>query len=287
MTRRLLGSRTIAVNVAVALSMVAVVALVAVIVVRYVNRVPPGTPTLTSKGMVLHASEQFNGPEGAHPSAKLFAFDVGGGGWGRGELQVNTRNPENVRLTGTGELVIEVRKTGDSFTSARVVTRDKVHFGYGLLEARIKFPEGQGVHSSFWMRGANEASVGYPACGEIDVIEVMNSGEMYYNSVRGPMEADPAEEWSQSANRDSVSPLANNFRTYQIYRQRDEIRIGVDGYVVGEYRRSEIPPGARWVFEEPMYLLFNVAIGGDRPGRVDPSTPFPATMLIDWIQYWQ
>jgi beta-glucanase (GH16 family) len=94
--------------------------------------------------MTLMGAEDFNGAAGTTPNSAYWDYDLGGGGWRNGEQQVYTRNPENVRLSGTGNLIIEARRKGNSYTSTHVVTRGKVGYGYGLVEARIKFPEGQG-----------------------------------------------------------------------------------------------------------------------------------------------
>jgi beta-glucanase (GH16 family) len=287
MPRRPTTPKTVAVGISVGLSILAVVALMTILAIRYVEHEPPASPTLNSKGMQLREVEQFDGPAGQRPNPEQFDYDLGGGGWSNSELQVYTSSADNVRLSGTGDLLIEARRTGDTFTSARVVTRGKASFGYGLLEARIKLPGGEGVHAAFGMLGTNSTSVGFPACGEIDVVDLIKTGEMYHNAIRGPMETDPNTAWRQSSDRQATVDLAAGFRTYQVYRAPGLIRIGIDGYVVGEYKQSDAPPGARWVFDEPMYVLLNVAIGGDWSGPVTPTTTFPATMLVDWIRFWE
>ncbi len=248
---------------------------------------PPPAPQLTSKRMTLIGEEQFDGAAGSAPNSLYFDYDVGGTGWGNDEKQTYTRDPENVRLDGAGHLVIEARRDGDGFTSARLVTRDKLWFEHGLIEARIKMPAGQGIHPAFWMLGTNLGEVGWPAAGEIDIIEIVNTGLEFHNAIHGPTEADPAVEWKQSFDGPAGSDLAADYHVYQMYREPGLIKIAIDGVVRGQYAKASAPPGARWVFDAPMYLVLNLAVGGLWPGPVDPATPFPSTMLVDWIRYWQ
>ncbi|WP_235658524.1 glycoside hydrolase family 16 protein [Mycolicibacterium moriokaense] len=241
----------------------------------------------STQGLTLRSEETFDGPAGAPPNPARFDYDLGGGGWGNGEQQFYTRNPENVRLSGSGQLMIEAWRNGGTFTSARVVTRAKLDVQRGLLEARIKMPAGPGIHPAFWLLGENIPSVGWPACGEIDIIELVNSGHDFHNAIHGPMVNDPTAPWKQSNDGPAAQDLTTDFHTYQVLRQPGVIKIGIDGGLVGEYRAASAPPDTRWVFDGPMYITLNVAVGGEWPGPVHASTPFPATMLVDWIRYWQ
>jgi beta-glucanase (GH16 family) len=269
----------------VALSMAAAVTVTSMVAIRVVRGESP--ETLTSDGMTMFVQDDFLGPAGAPPNAAYYNFDIGGGGWGNDEKQLYTRNPENVRLSGTGDLIIEARDEGDTYTSARLVTRGKLPSGYGLVESRIKMPQGQGVHPAFWMMGSNIATVGYPACGEIDIMELVNSGTVWHNAIHGPLTTNRSDQWKQSHDGPAPVDLAEDFHVYQVYREPGLVRIAIDGNVVGQYTNLGVPAGARWVFDEPMYLTLNIAVGGKWSGGVSPSTPFPITMLVDWIRFWQ
>ena len=242
---------------------------------------------LSASEMTLVGAEDFNGTAYTAPNPLYWTYDLGGGGWGNNELQTYTNSSANVRLNGLGQMVIEARKSGTSYTSARVVTRGKVDFYYGLLEARIKFPEGQGLHPAVWMLGSNITSVGWPACGEIDTMELVNTGTVYHNAIHGPTAANSAIPWKQSADGAAGLDLASDYHVYQVYRQPGSMMIGIDGHVVGQYSKATMPAGAQWVFDGPMYLTMNIAVGGEWPGPVSSSTVFPATMLVDWIRFWQ
>jgi beta-glucanase (GH16 family) len=244
-------------------------------------------PELTADGMTLVGEDEFDGPAGSRPSPTYWDYDVGGGGWGNREQQVYTRKPANVRLDGHGHLVIQAHKSGRGYTSARMVTRGKVDFTHGLIEARIKFPQGQGIHPAVWLLGSNIKTVGYPASGEIDIMELVDSGTMYHNAIHGPMADNADTKWKQSADGAAGGDLALDYHVYQVRREPGLIKIGIDGKVVGQYGRETAPTGADWVFDAPMYLILNIAVGGDWPGPVNATTPFPATMLVDWIRLWQ
>src|SRR5207245_2887937 len=111
--------------------------------------------------------------DGSAPDPAKWGYEVGGTGWGNNELQYYTSRTNNVRIEG-GQLVIEARQEsygGRNYTSARLLTKGKWSSTYGRIEARIKIPRGQGLWPAFWMLGTNFDSVGWPACGEIDIME--------------------------------------------------------------------------------------------------------------------
>lgn len=285
--RRGIGIKHFARRALIASSIVVAILITAVVAMCFIPFQARGVSNLSSSGRSLVGEETFDGSEGARPNTDYFDYDVGGGGWGNHEKQVYTRATDNARLSGDGNLIIEARRDGGGYTSARLVTRGKVTFTSGLLEARIKMPEGKGLHPAFWLLGSNIDTVGYPFCGEIDIIEVVDSGETYHNAIHGPLKADPSSQWQQSYDGDAGSNLAEGFHTYQVYRDADLIQIGLDGEQIGEYTKASIAENERWVFDAPMYLVLNVAVGGLWPKPVDSSTVFPAAMLVDWIRFWR
>ncbi|WP_264024332.1 glycoside hydrolase family 16 protein [Mycolicibacterium pyrenivorans] len=241
---------------------------------------------LSSTGMTLAGADEFDGPEGSAPDPRYWVYDTGAGGWGNDEEQAYTKSRDNVRLDGAGRLLIQARRDGDGFTSARLVSRKRVEVRYGLLEARIRMPEGQGIHSAFWLLGVDVWKVGWPESGEIDIIEIVNSSVNYHNAIHGPMSSDSDKAWKQSADGNAGVNLSDDYHVFQVYREPGTVKIGLDGHVVGSYSRSSAPAGADWVFDAPMYVVLNVAVGGQWPGPVGPKTQFPATMRVDWVRYW-
>jgi beta-glucanase (GH16 family) len=271
----------------VALSIIVAGVVAATVVTRLVQGQSADRSTLSSVNRTLIGEEDFDGRAGAPPNPDYFDYDVGAGGWGNQEKQSYTRSTDNARLSGDGNLIVEARRDGTGYSSARLVTRAKVAFTTGLLEARIKMPQGNGLHPAFWLLGTNIDTLGYPLCGEIDVIELIDSGTTYHNAIHGPLQSDTSNQWQRSHDGEASSNLANDFHVYQLYREADLIQIGIDGKKVGEYTRSSLPVDARWVLDSPMYVILNIAVGGSWPKPVDASTQFPATMVVDWIRFWR
>jgi beta-glucanase (GH16 family) len=229
--------------------------------------------------------DNFIGPAGSPPNPQIWGYDLGGGGWGNNEQEVYTNSPNNVRLDGNGDLVIQAQRTPTGYTSARLVTRGKADIQYGTLMARIKFPSGQGIWPAFWMLGSNIDSVGWPAAGEIDMMELPDVGTTYNTALHGPWANGQPGFWTASTSGPAGTDLSTGFHNYWVTREPGLIMVGVDGYVRSVYTRSSIPAGAQWVFDAPSYALLNVAVGGNWPGPPSNSTPFPATMLVDWVSY--
>ena len=134
---------------------------------------------------VLTMSDEFDGAEGTPPNPAMWTYDVGGDGWGNGQLEFNTDRVENVSLDGQGNLrivALEESYMGNEYTSARIKTQGLFEQKYGRFEARIKLPEGQGLWPAFWMLGANVDEVPWPGCGEIDVMEYQGNGRSGYSA---------------------------------------------------------------------------------------------------------
>ncbi|WNG89876.1 glycoside hydrolase family 16 protein [Mycobacterium sp. ITM-2016-00317] len=228
-------------------------------------------------------ADDFDGPAGARP-APQWRFQTGAGGWGNNEMQTYTDRPENVSLDGAGHLAISARGVSlDGITSARITTQGSVEFTTGRAEARIKLPAGAGLHPAFWLLGSDIDRVGWPAAGEIDVIETLNHAAEFHTGVHLPRTGSPRGE-QISASGPVPFPLADEFRTYWVERSPGRIVTGVDDITLFSVTPSDLDEGSRWVFDAPFFLLLNVAVGGDWPGPPDESTPNPSTMLVDWVR---
>ncbi|SEE37657.1 Beta-glucanase, GH16 family [Rhodococcus jostii] len=236
-------------------------------------------------GYTMIGSDEFDGPAGAAPNPLFWGYDLGGGGWGNNEKQVYTDSRQNSRLDGSGRLVVEARRNGAGFTSARLVTRGKFDFTYGVVEARIQVPSGPGIHPAFWTLGSNINSVGWPACGEVDILEVIGDGSRYHAGVHGPTVN--GGHWERSTDGSIGANLSAGFHDYALIKAPGRISVGIDGTIVGTVTTADLRPEERWVFDAPAYLLLDVAVGGNWPGPVTPSTRFPATMLVDWVRFSQ
>jgi beta-glucanase (GH16 family) len=241
-------------------------------------------------------SDEFDGPVGAPVDGAKWVADTGGEGWGNQELQYYTARADNVSLDGGGRLVITARAEPlDSpygcwygicrYTSARLKTKDRFEATYGRFEARIRIPRGQGLWPAFWMLGSNIDSVGWPRCGEIDVMEnIGREPTVVHGTMHGPGYSGGS---SIGGAYTLNEPFADNYHVFAVEWTPGQIRWLVDEQ---EYRRTtpaDLPPGATWVFEHPFFLLLNVAVGGVWPGDPDASTVFPQQMLVDYVRVYR
>jgi beta-glucanase (GH16 family) len=228
------------------------------------------------------AYDDFDGPAGAAPNGALWNYDVGDTGWGNGEQQAYTRDTANARLDGAGNLLIQARRDGNHVTSARLTTKDRFAFTHGRAEARIKLPRGAGLHPAFWLLGTDNDAVGWPASGEIDVMETVSEPTFVHNGAIGPDADGTAYKLEGSKTIDPS--FVDDFHTYWVQRDPGRITYGVDDETTTVFTADQLKPGQRWVFDKPFYLLLNVAVGGDWPGPIGPDTVFPATMTVDWVK---
>ena len=238
-------------------------------------------------GWKLVWSDEFSGADGTPPDPAKWNYDIGGGGWGNNELQYYTDRRDNSRIEG-GNLVIEARAEtfgGRNYTSARLLTRHKASWTYGRIEARIRIPRGRGIWPAFWMLGTNIGSVGWPACGEIDIMENIGSvPERLHGTIHGPGYS-AANGVSGSVSLPDGA-LADDFHIYAIEWEQDRIRWFLDGVPYFTVTPASLPNGAAWVFDQPQFLLLNVAVGGNWPGSPDATTVFPQRMTVDYVRVY-
>lgn len=241
--------------------------------------------------------DTFDGPANSAPDPALWGYHLGP--WRDAGLQTYTDSPDNVRLDGQGNLVIQARNTPDGYTSTRLVTQDKLAMQYGVVQARIKMPAGQGIWPAFWMLGTSyrpEDPAGWPECGEIDIMEVVNTGTQYTVALHGPQgDTDyygGAEVSGQFVGNQGpisavapISDLTAGYHDYWTMWREDHIVIGVDDTMLGDFTPASLPEGGEWVFNQPMYGILQIAVGGPWPGPPDETTPWPATMLVDSFSY--
>jgi beta-glucanase (GH16 family) len=224
-------------------------------------------------------ADEFDGPAGAPPSPS-WRYQTGGGGWGNNEMQTYTDSPANVGLDGAGNLAITARGDATSqITSGRITTQGSVEFTSGRAEARISLPAGAGLHPAFWLLGSDIDEVGWPAAGEIDVIETLNDAAEFHTGIHAPRRGS-ARGQEVSAAGPASSPLAGVFHTYWVERVPGRIVTGIDDVPLLTVTPADLAP----VFDAPFFLLLNLAVGGNWPGPPDASTPNPSTMLVDWVR---
>jgi beta-glucanase (GH16 family) len=250
-------------------------------------------------GWVLRWSDEFEGPAGSPPDPEVWGFDLGDGsangltGWGNNELQWYTDDPRNVALDGEGHLVISALESDGSlecfygpclFTSARLLTQDRFEFQHGYLEARILVPPGAGLWPAFWMLGTNIDEVGWPASGEVDVMEYVGRlPTEVLGTVHGPGYSGGA---GVSGLIDLGEPVSDAFHTVALEWEPGRLAWFLDGRPYHEVTREQMQP-FEWVFEQPFFMLLNVAVGGTLGGLVMPDTEFPARMVVDHVRLYE
>lgn len=236
-------------------------------------------------------SDEFNEVEGTSPNPNNWVYDIGRGqsGWGNQELQYYTDRPENVSTDGEGNLVITARSesfNGANFTSARIKTQGKFDQTYGRFEARLKTPYGQGLWPAFWMLGESQDGEVWPQIGEIDIMELRGQlPTVISGSLHGPGysagNAIGSSYGLQNARFDT------DFYTFAVEWYPNRIDFFVDDFLYNRITKSEIEAaGNEWVFNDPFYLILNVAVGGTYVGNPSAATRFPQTMVIDYVRVY-
>lgn len=277
---------------------VAVIIAVGVTLTVLVNRQTSAAPEHRAAAVSAAArrpiwADEFQGRAGAPPDRRKWSFETGGR-WD-GQLQSYTARRANAALDGKGHLVITARKeryTGADgatkpYTSARLNTGARFAFAYGRVEARIRVPAGVGLAPAFWALGSNLYSVGWPASGEIDVMEVDSTNRsILYGTLHGPLHG--TTDYYLRAGRRMHAPLSDGFHVYGVIWSPGRVVFTVDGRRYGSFRRGDQPRGAPWTFDHPFFLVFTLAVGGAAAGLPpDAATPFPATMVVDWVRVWR
>jgi beta-glucanase (GH16 family) len=204
------------------------------------------------------------------------------------EKQYYTSRSENVRIEG-GLLVIEARKEdyqGYAYTSARVNTHGRFEFLYGRAEVRAKLPAGRGAWPAIWMLGANIAQVGWPACGEIDVMENVGFDPLRIHASVNTAAYNHTIGTQKTASVTITNP-ADDFHVYAMEWHADRIEVSVDGERYFTFR-NEGTGSRTWPFDKPHYLLLNLAIGGNWGGQqgIDDAL-FPKRYLVDYVRVYR
>src|SRR5712691_11668597 len=239
-------------------------------------------------------SDEFSGPDGSAPDSSKWTYDIGGNGCGNNELEYYTNRAQNAQIKG-GNLVITAQQeayTGAdgvtrNYTSARLKTQGLFSQAYGRFEARIKIPAGQGMWPAFWMLGNNISSVGWPKCGEIDIME--NIGKepgTVHGSLHGPSSVSRTSDATAAFSLPAGQNFADDFHLYAVEWEPGTIRFYVDSNLYATFTQSQWPTGGTWAFDHPFFILLNVAVGGDWPGSPDTTTIFPQQMLVDYVRFY-
>ncbi len=251
--------------------------------------------TAKAQDWTLVWSDEFDGPAGSVPDPTKWNYDIGGNGWGNNELEYYTNRPENAFLDGQGNLVIKAIKEDykgadrvkRGYTSARLLTQGKFSQRYGRIEARIRVPFGQGIWPAFWMLGNDVGAVGWPGCGEIDIMEnIGREPSTAYGTIHGPGYSG-GNSIGSSISLENGQHFSDDFHVFGIEWEPTAIRFYVDGKLYETRIPADLPSGGRWVYDHPFFILLNVAVGGGWPGNPDSTSIFPQTMTVDYVRVYK
>lgn len=240
------------------------------------------TTPLTYPGYTLVWQDEFDGTT----LSGDWIFEVNGNGGGNNELQYY--RTENTSLV-NGNLVIEAKEEsfgGRNYTSSRLTTQGTQSFKYGRVDIRAVLPEGRGLWPALWMLGDNITTVGWPACGEIDIMELVGHQA---NRVHGTIHWQDESASNAHASYGQSKPLgtgkfSDEYHVFSIVWDANEIKWYMDDVL---YNTADVTPAELSEFHENFFFIFNVAVGGDWPGSPDATTSFPQRMIVDYIRVFQ
>ena len=238
-------------------------------------------------------SDEFQQTDGSPPDPAKWVYDVGGNGWGNNELQTYTSRTNNCRVE-NGQLILEARAenfTGTdgiprNYTSARLKTLGKASWTYGRIEGRMKVPRGQGLWPAFWTLGTNFSTIGWPACGEIDIMEnIGREPATVYGTIHGPGYSGGGGIGG-TFGLSSGAVFADDFHIFAVEWTTNLIRWFVDGQPYFTATPTNLPNGMQWAFTQPQFILLNVAAGGNWPGNPNGTTTFPQRLTVDYVRVY-
>lgn len=235
-------------------------------------------------------SDEFDGPAGSLPDPAKWNMESGAG-WTDGELQCYTASPENVSQDGESHLVIQAHQEGGhvcsdqtptDYTSARITSR--YHADGGTLAVRAKLPTGHGTWPAIWALGSNYTTVGWPQCGEMDLVEASGRDPFAVGvHIHGPgYSGGSALGVSHRLSRDVAS-----FHVYSATWTRDQIDFFIDGDHVWGITSGQRPPGSVWALDHSFFAVLNVAVGGGLAGPPDGTTTWPQAMTVDYVRVYR
>lgn len=212
----------------------------------------------------------------------------GSNGWGNNELEYYTNSTKNTFVS-NGNLIIEARKepiSGFNYSSGRITTQNKKTFTFGRIDIRAKLPVGKGIWPALWMLGSNISTAGWPACGEIDIMELIGT---YPGRTHGTMHWKPVNGTNTSKGAAYNLPAGNfsqQFHVFSIIWTQDTIKWLVDDHVFLTTTKADVG-AASYPSNAPQFFIFNVAVGGNWPGPPDEGTTFPQRMFVDYVRVFQ
>ncbi len=219
----------------------------------------------------------------------VWTHEIGNnGGWGNNELQYY--RPENTFFS-DGKMIIEARQenfSGASYTSSRLITKGKKEFKYGRIDIRAALPKGKGIWPALWMLGTNFVQAGWPACGEIDIMELIGSQP---GTTHGTAHYGTGTATHQSKTASKTLPgnakFADEFHVFSIEWEQNRIRWYLDDVQFHEITPAILGAGQPYPFNQDFFFIFNLAVGGNWPGNPDGTTVLPQRLIVDYVRVFQ
>ena len=239
----------------------------------------------TYPGYSLIWGDEFNGKD---VNTSSWTFETGNNnGWGNNELQYYTDRTQNVFVS-QGNLIIEARSelyNTYKYTSTRMITKNKKIFKFGRIDIRAKMPKGQGIWPALWMLGNNIDQVSWPACGEMDILELLGHEP---NKIYGTMHWGATYAAHGSKGNSYVIPTSSfdqQFHVYSLIWKQNDLRVLVDDLEYVHVSSTDV--SGPYPFNSDFFFIFNIAVGGSWPGSPDGSTVFPQRMVVDYVRVFQ
>ncbi len=226
--------------------------------------------------------ENFNGTT---LNEKNWNFELGDGcpnicGWGNNEKQIYTN--ENY-IVANGKLTITAKNDNNTFTSTKITTKSKKEFQYGRIETLAKLPLAKGTWPAFWMLGSNIDKVNWPKCGEIDILEyVGKTPNILYTSLH------TQDTHGETINtmKTNIAGIENGFHLYAVDWNKEKIEFFIDNKLVYVFNPIEKTEDI-WPYDQPFYMIYNLAVGGNFGGNDIDLEAFPQEFVIDYVKVFQ
>lgn len=218
-----------------------------------------------------------------------WTHELGNSGWGNNEWQYYTDRTENAYLS-DGVLTIEAKKEnyeGASYTSARLITKDKKTFFHGRVDVRAILPEGQGIWPAIWMLGNDISTVGWPACGEIDIMELVGHepSTVHGTAHWGPQGQTFSHYKGEGYPLQDGTKFSENYHVFSIIWESGKIEWYVDDNKFFTLTTTDV--NGVYPFDDEFFFIMNIAVGGNWPGYPDETTVFPQKMIVDYIRVFE
>jgi len=241
------------------------------------NGISKSVQVSVSVAQTLVWSDEFNTPGAPDPAR--WGYDLGAGGWGNNELQYYTNRSDNATIS-NGTLKITAKResfSGSAFTSARLLTKNKFSTKYGKIEVRAKLPVGVGTWPAIWALGSNIDQVGWPACGEIDIMEHKGSDPgRIYGTVHHPGHSGGNADGATT----TISNASTDFNIYAVEWNAQTLKFSVNGNVFYTFNNNSNLP-----FNQNFFIILNVAMGGTFGGPVEAGFT-QSVMEVDYVRVY-